>query len=207
MIPDATDIDACHNPAFAASRFGPRLPIIKLRCINSLPTSSPFAGPPVIVSLVSILSTISLLGIIMHKTLGGVEQASLGPIIIMFMTATTVLMSIVTMESVWRFLDKLPVRRSYGGPAPATASMVRRGVWMFFRPVWMFFRPAWRFLRSVWRFLWRVKVSFGSRNDIRYNPIDARRIPARRGGLAFRTNANQEHRYARRKTGQHALPV
>ena len=81
----------------------------------------------------------------MHKTLGGVDQASLGPIIIMFITATTALMSIVILKSVWKFLDKL--RRSNGGTAEATAGMVRRG----------------------------VKESSDSRNDIRYNLFDARR--------------------------------
>ena len=113
----------------------------------------------------------------MHKTLGGVDQASLGPIIIMFITATTALMSIVILKSVWRFLDKL--RRSNGGTAEATAGMVRRG----------------------------VKGSSDSGNDIQYNLFDARRIPARRGGFASPTNANQERWYTRRKAEQRPLPV
>ena len=121
----------------------------------------------------------------MYKTLGGVGQASLGLIINMFMTATTALVSIVAMESVLWFLDKL--LRSYSGPAQATASMVWRGVW--------------RFLQSVWGFSRRVKVSFDSRNDIRYNPIDARR-----GSLASPTNADRG-RWYRRKTEQRPLPV
>jgi hypothetical protein len=107
----------------------------------------------------------------MHKTLGGVEQASLGLINTMLVTATTAL-SIITLESVWRFLDRLR-------DAEATADMVRRG----------------------------VKESPDSRNDIRYNLFDARRIPARRGGFTFPTNANRDRRYARRKTEQRPLPV
>jgi hypothetical protein len=91
----------------------------------------PFADPPVIVSLVSILNAISFLGLVMYTTL---VQALLGPIIIMFMTAATALMCITTMETVLSsFFDSEydirygrintqsdTQRRSYSGPVRAS---------------------------------------------------------------------------------------
>ncbi|KAN0113459.1 hypothetical protein V8E52_007740 [Russula decolorans] len=47
----------------------------------------------------------SLLGIVMDKSLGDVGQALLRPITIMFMTAATALMCITTKSVLWSFFD------------------------------------------------------------------------------------------------------
>jgi hypothetical protein len=110
----------------------------------------------------------------MYKTIGDVRQASLGPIIIMFVIAIIALMSIATMGPVWRFFDRL--LRSYGSSTQATASMVRRGMLRFF--------------------------GLDSENDSRCDPIDTRPDKPRRGGLAYPMSMDRRRafRHAEDKT-------
>jgi hypothetical protein len=86
----------------------------------------PFANPTVIISLVSILNTISVLGIVMHKTLGDVGQASLRLVIIFVVTATA-LMYITTIryDHIVTHLDTL--RLSFSDLVQAIAMLRRRG--------------------------------------------------------------------------------